>query len=79
MAAPGDSIDPTDDVLFQLRRGLQPDELPIMLLCPAGHDAQRHIIDAGEISIPYYVCVPCTVVYRYHECRLAPGDEGRPE
>lgn len=79
MGVPGDSVDPTDDVLFSLRRGPLPEELPLILLCPSGHDAQRQLIEAGELTIPIYVCLPCTVAYRYQECRLAPGDEGRPE
>jgi hypothetical protein len=80
MAAPGDSIDPTDDALFQIGSGRAADDFPAGLLCPSGHQAERLIVTlAGSdnpVRVPVYLCEACTTVYRYPECRLAPGDEG---
>jgi len=54
--------------------------LPFHMLCKAGHTAERQLIDVeGELLIPYYLCIPCQIVYRYQECTLPPGDEGLPD
>jgi hypothetical protein len=34
--------------------------------------------DTSTVEMPCYPCGPCTVVYRYQECDLIPGDEGAP-
>jgi len=74
-----DHIDPSDHPLVGLSRPPVPEEMPMELLCPAGHRATREVLTGSNgIRIPFWVCVLCTVVYRYQECRLPPGEEGRP-
>ena len=82
MGVLGDDINPTDHVLMGLSRGPSSEELPIIMQCPNGHIANKGLISTGGWTasqpIPYYVCYECTVVYRYQECKLVPGDEGTP-
>lgn len=85
----GDRLDPKDDIRTRLSPPADPEEMPAVMQCPSGHKAHRFIIDTGlvlavaghqgpEIRIPCWACPDCTVVYRFQECRLLPGDEGRP-
>lgn len=89
MGSLGDNIDPTDAILSRLSEPREANELPAELRCPSGHRALRQIIELqiftkdGEsettiVRIPWYVCPKCLTGYRYQECALIPGDEGRP-
>lgn len=48
-------------------------EIPDRMVCPQGHPAEKYIIKKRptDTPIPCYVCQPCQVVYRYHECSKA--------
>lgn len=87
MGAPGDGVRTRDWVAGALSPPSAPDELPQWLRCPAGHRVLRTILrsqviwpggDTSTVEMPCYPCGPCTVVYRYQECDLIPGDEGAP-
>ena len=79
-----DKIDPKDNVLFHLMTGPSSDQLPAMMQCPQGHHAYRELYKLTSKTsnynefIPFYVCTDCTVIYRYQELILVPGDEGAP-
>lgn len=74
----GDSVNPDDDIKTRLSPPADPGEMPAVMLCPAGHEAFRGIWGDSNARIPFWACPTCTVVYRFQECRLVPGDEGRP-
>lgn len=83
---PPERLNPIDAILAGLSRPPSAEEMPMEMLCPSGHIVQRHLISidfaspednpALELTIPFYLCIPCTVTYRYQECKLAPGAEG---
>jgi hypothetical protein len=76
MGALGDNIDPIDEVLLSLSQSPTSEGLPMRMLCPAGHDVTRDLYRKMSVVIPFYPCEPCTIVYRFQECKLKPGDEG---
>ena len=70
----------TDHAVAAMTRGVKSEDLPLKLLCPHGHITERHLFTFPKgPKIPYYTCEPCTVIYRFQECKLIPGDEGLPE
>lgn len=65
MGVPNDKIETTEAVSTKLETsGFV---LPPKMLCPSGHVVYREMY-RREMLIPFYVCLPCTVVYRYQEC-----------
>ena len=79
MSPIGDSLSSNADIQRRLSQPMDPAEMPAVLLCPSGHEAYRAIWDAMiGVKIPYWACPTCTVVFRYQECRLVPGEEGHP-
>jgi hypothetical protein len=83
MTTTHDNARPNEHVRVQLSTGVEATDLPAEMLCPTQHHVQRHIVIANlhllsELPIAYYVCPTCTVVYRYQECTLPPGEEGHP-
>lgn len=77
---PFDGINLSDDAWAKISQPKPSDQLPFRMACKAGHLAERQLIGVSEdLVIPYYLCLPCQVVYRYQECTLPPGDEGLPD
>jgi hypothetical protein len=76
---PYDRVTPNEQAILRLRQGPTPEELPLRMQCPSGHQARRVLLPEAQITIPIYVCAACTVVYRFQECTLVPGEEGWPE
>jgi len=87
---PGDEMRPTDWVNMQMREGLTYETLPRIMQCPNGHISNKYVfdiprdwehegaLDMNIVKVPVYWCGGCMALFRYQECRLAPGDEGTP-
>jgi hypothetical protein len=78
-----DRINPEDHTWMGLSQPPGLDHMPGVLLCPAGHRAYRHIVELADperetIRSVFWGCNWCTIVYRYQECTLPPGEEGLP-
>lgn len=70
MTIPSASISIQESAHGRLGPSAPPDTLPPIMTCPHGHTAQRHVIVDGALTVPFYLCTSCQIVYRFQECRL---------
>ncbi len=79
MGVPSDDATPIEHLLMQLTSAITAEDLPSRMLCPSKHETHKAYTSVNsEEKIPFYICEPCKIVYRYQECTLPPGDEGHP-
>lgn len=75
-----DSITPIEQVLMKLTVGPQPQDLPMFMQDKHGHEVRKHLVTLKmHRVVPIYMCEECQVGYRFQECALIPGDEGKSE
>jgi len=68
MGVPGTTVKVQDVAFGAIGERRSHENLPAVMVCKHGHSVTKNTVSTGSLTIPFYLCGSCEVVFRYHEC-----------